>query len=143
MGKTVTDSHGQATFPVSDLTTNALFRITGPAGAASQRLAVVVMPPVTATLESGPRPKLDLLVASSPLAQRGDAVELEADKDGQWQVARVRRLHENGQTVFNVPLRKISVTYRVVLLATRVHAASVSSPVAAPARPHHAKQLPH
>ena len=66
-------------------------------------------------------------MASSPLAQRGDAVELEADKDGQWQVARVRRLHENGQTVFNVPLRKISVTYRVVLLATRVHAASVSS----------------
>jgi hypothetical protein len=143
VGKTVTDSHGQATFPVSDLTTNAIFRIAGPGGAVSQRLAVVVVPPITATLESGPHPKLDLLVASSPLAQRGDIVELEADKNGQWRVARVRHLHENGQAVFNVPLRKISVTYRVVLLATRVHAESESSPVPAPARPHHAKQLPH
>jgi hypothetical protein len=143
MGETVTDSRGQATFPVSDLTTNALFRVTGPGGAVSQRLAVVVVPPITATLESGPRPKLDLLVASSPLAQRGDVVELEMDKDGQWRVARVRHLHENGQTAFNVPLRKISVTYRVVLLATRIHAESESSPVPAPARLHHAKQLPH
>jgi hypothetical protein len=141
VANTVTDAHGQATFTVSDLTANALFRVTAPGGAVSNRIVVAVVPPVTVNLESGPQPKVDLLVASSPLAQRGDIVELEADLRGQWRLVRVRRLHKDGQTVFNVPLRKVSVTYRVVLPATRAHAESVSNPITAPARIRHAKKV--
>jgi hypothetical protein len=132
------DAHDQVTFTAPDLTTNAVFRVTGPGGAVSNRIGVAVVPPVTATLESGPSPKIDLLVASSPLAQRGDVVELEANVRGRWRVVRLKRLHQNGQTKFNVPLRKISVTYRVVIPATKAHAMSVSSQVTAPARIKHA-----
>lgn len=139
---TPTDAHGQATFTVSSLTTNALFRVAGPHGAVSSRLAVVVVPPVTASLKSGPRLKLDLLVASSPLAQRGDVVELEAYVRGLWRVVRLRRLHADGQAAFTIPLRKITVTYRVVLPATRTHAESTSNQLTAPARLKHAKKLP-
>jgi hypothetical protein len=139
---TATDARGQVTFTVSDLTTNALFRVTGPHGAASSRLAVVVVPPVTASLESGPRPKLDLLVASSPLAESGDKVELEAYVRGLWRVVRLHRLHADGQAAFNIPLRKIAVTYRVVLPATRAHGESTSNQVIAPARVKHAQKLP-
>jgi len=141
VANTSTDAHGQATFTVPDLTTNALFRVTGPGGAASGRVGVAVVPPITANLESGPRPNLDLLVASSPLAQPGDVVELEADVHGSWRVVRLRRLHKDGQTVFTIPLRKIAVTYRVVLPATRTHAESVSGQVTAPARIHHDKEV--
>jgi hypothetical protein len=140
VAKTAADARGQATFAVPDLTTNALFRVVGPGGAVSNRIGVAVVPPIQVSLESGPRPKVDLLVAASPLAQRGDVVELEAEVRGLWRVVRLRRLHKDGQTVFNVPLRKISVAYRVVLPATRAHAESVSSPVTAPARIKHAQK---
>lgn len=141
-GSAVTDGHGDATFTVRDLTTNARFRVTGPAGSVSKQLTIVVAPPITATLGSGSRPNLDLLVVSSPLGQRGDLVDLEVDANGQWSVIHQRPLNKNGQVTFNVPLRKVSETYRVVLAATGAHAESVSQQVSAPARPHHAKGPP-
>jgi len=142
-GEMTTDGHGQATFHVSDLTTNALFRVIAPGVASSGRVEVVVVVPITASLQSGARPNQDLLVASSPLAQRGDIVELEANVGGSWRVVHLHRLHKNGQTVFTIPLRKISVTYRVLLPESPAHAESASNQVTAPARIHHAKKLPH
>ncbi|HET7016397.1 MAG TPA: hypothetical protein VFI65_20920 [Streptosporangiaceae bacterium] len=141
VGEMATDAHGQATFHVSDLTTNALFRVLAQ-GATSNQVEVVVMLPVTASLQSGSGPKLDLLVVSSPLAQRGDLVELEANMQGSWRVVRQRRLHEDGQTTFTIPLRKIPVTYRVLLPDSRAHAESASNQVTAPARIRHAKKRP-
>ncbi|HXS64973.1 MAG TPA: hypothetical protein VN767_19140 [Streptosporangiaceae bacterium] len=143
VGQVATDVHGQANFHVSDVTTNALFRVTDPSGATSGRVQVVVVLPITASLQSGARPKQDLLVASSPLAQPGEAVELEANVGGSWQVVHLHRLHKDGQTVFTIPLRKIPVTYRVLLPESQAHAESASNQVTAPARIHHAKKLPH
>ncbi len=143
VGGGTTDAHGVISFTVSNLTTNALFRVAAKGGSTSGRLPVVVIPPVMASLEAGPRPKLDLLVVSSPLAQRGDVVELEASLNGRWQEVRVHRIHKNGRSEFAIPLRKVTVTYRVLLPATRTHAASASNQVTAPARPGHAKKGPH
>jgi hypothetical protein len=119
---------------VASLTTNASFRVTGPNQVASSELSIVVIPSVSLTLAPGHPKHSDLLLVGAPLAQRGDAVELEGSTAGQWQVVRSHRLGRTGQVEFSVVVRKISVTYRVVLLATAMHGQSVSMAVTVPAR---------
>jgi hypothetical protein len=76
----------------------------------------------------------DLLLVAVPLAQRGDVVELEASLAGQWRILRYHRLRKSRSTAFLLRARRISVTYRVVLLATPKHGESVSNQVTIPAR---------
>jgi hypothetical protein len=128
-----TDPAGHARFTVVSLATNAAFRVTGPQGAASGELDIVVIPRVSLSAVPGKGRTSHLLVAA-PLAQRGDLVELEMSSSGQWRVLRSRRLRLNRQTAFSVVVRKINVTYRVVLLATADHGQSVSNQVTIPAR---------
>jgi hypothetical protein len=131
--RAATGPQGRAVFTVASLTTNASFRVTGPHQITSGELSIVVIPSVSATLVTCHGRHSDLLVAV-PFAQRGDVVELEVSAAGRWQVVRHRRLHKTGRAEFSLGDRRISVTYRVVLLATAEHGRSVSSPVTVPAR---------
>lgn len=134
VGRAATGSQGGAVFTVVRLTTNASFRIVGPDQITSSELSIVVIPPVSVSLVPGHGKHSDLLLVAAPLAQRGDAVELEVWKAGQWQRMLSHRLRKTGQAEFSLAARKISVTYRVVLLATAQHGESVSSSVPVPAR---------
>ncbi len=93
---------------------------------------------VTVTLGMAPGPGKGIvdLLASAPLAQQGDMVELQDWTGGQWKALRSRRLDKSEQITFSVALRRVSVTYRVVLLATAGHGQAVSNQVVVPARPH-------
>jgi hypothetical protein len=134
-GHASTDGQGKASFAVADLVTNAAFRITGPDGVISSRVVVVVTPPVSASLEPTGRHRFDRLVIDAPLAQRGNLIVLEVlTKAGEWRAVRTRRLHQTGQTGFTVVVRKVSVSYQAVLLATRKHGQSVSNEVTVPGR---------
>jgi hypothetical protein len=129
----VTGPQGRALFAVASLTTNTSFRVAGPDQITSRALSIVVIPPVSVSLVSDHHRHFELLVAA-PLAQRGDVVELQVRAAGKWQAVRSRGLDETGQTNFSIEARKISVTYRVVLLATTKYGQSVSKPVTVPAR---------
>ena len=134
VGHAGTGSQGRAVFTVASLTTNASFRVTGPDQIVSPELSIVVIPPVSVSFEPGQGKHSDLLLVTAPLAQRGDVVELEVAASGQWRVVRSHRLRKTGQAEFSVATRKISVTYRVVLLATAMHGESVGGPVTVPGR---------
>lgn len=134
-----TDSSGELEFTVPDLTTNASFRVSGPHRARSPSLSIVVTPPVSVSVRPGPASH-DLLAVSAPLAKGRDIVELEVLSGGSWHESHVHRLRDGKRTAFSVVVRKISRTYRVVLLATPSHGQSVSGPVtiagrARPAKP--------
>jgi len=75
-----------------------------------------------------------LLLVAAPRAQRGNVVELEAWLAGHWRILRHHRLRRRHRTAFLVRERRLSVTYRVVLLATAEHGQSVSAQVTIPAR---------
>jgi hypothetical protein len=134
-GDLTTGSGGRAAVTVADLTTNARFRLTGPDGARSQPVAVIVVPPVSASLASGPRQRADLLTVSSPLAARGGMVVLQVQTAGGWRSGRAKRLNAGEQARFVVKLRGRARAYRVVLLATASHGRALSDPVTVPARP--------
>ena len=132
---TATGAGGQASFTVSDLTTNASFRASGPGHAVSGEISIVVIPAITLTEVPSTHGRSEMLNVSIPLAQNGDVVRLEELVSGQWQLVRSHHLHSGGGTQFTVPARKISVTYRVVLSATAEHGQSVSGQVTVAARP--------
>ena len=124
-----TSAQGQLTLTVPDLTTNASFRVSGPHGARSSEVDVVVAPPVSVSLAGSAGHSEELLV-TAPLAQPRDTVELEVSASGgSWRELRVHQLRKGRRTAFTVVVRKTSLSYRVVLLATPVHGQSVSSPV--------------
>jgi hypothetical protein len=130
-----TGQDGQAVLTQPTLTTNASFRVTGPHGVASPPLKIVVIPPLTVSLEPGRSPRRDLLIVDCPLAQPRNVVVLEGSLNQvQWRPLRLHRLHRGGQTAFSVLIRRVSVTYRIVLLATPKHGQSISGPVTVPAR---------
>jgi hypothetical protein len=129
VAQAATGPRGRAVFVVSSLTTNASFRATEPGQVTSGELRIVVIPPISVSVASGSKRHSDQLQVAAPLAQSGDVVQLESDASGQWQVVTSHRLHKDGQTAFTVVARKISVDYRVVLLATAKHGASVSNTV--------------
>jgi hypothetical protein len=135
-----TDQQGQAAFTVPDQRLNASFQLIAPDRTRSARLRIVVIPPLSVSVQPGPRHRLDLLIAACPLAQRGDLLVLEARTPaGQWLAVRTRRLRKSGQAAFPVALRKVSITYQVVLLATSKHGQSVSNQVTVAARTHPAR----
>ena len=131
-GDATTGPDGRAVLTVPDLTTDASFRLTGPDGARSQPVLIIVVPPVSASLTSGPRGQPDVLTASSPLAVPGDAVVLQVRSRQRWLSVQVQRLDSGGQAAFRLGFDARTRLYQVVLPATAAHGGSVSNPVPVP-----------
>ncbi len=132
-GTAKTGGNGSAVVTVSDLTTNAAFRLMGPDGALSRPVLVIVLPPVSASV-SGSTAQADMVTASSPLAARGDTVVLQIQSGTRWLSVQMGRLNSASQARFLVRLRAKQRAYRVVLLPTASHGLSVSNAVMIPPR---------
>lgn len=128
-GRQQTSSNGSVTFTVPDLTTNATFRVTGPGGARSRAVPVLVAPPVSVSVQSIPNGRAHLLVVSSPLAAPGNAAVLQVFRDGSWQWLRAHDLGAGEQTEFRIKPHAVSLRFRVILPATATHGRSHSEPV--------------
>lgn len=129
-----TGARGRAVLVTADLTANAAFQLTGPDGAQSKPVLVIVLPSVSARLAVGPHRHADVLTASSPLADPGDAVVLQIWYRGAWLSVREHRLHRGGQAAFLIRPRPRSRVYRIVLLATVTHGRGASNPLTVPPR---------
>jgi hypothetical protein len=123
----LTPRHSQSPTPQPTSPTAA------PSPSPSRSAAQVI---VTLDVAPGPGKATADLLGSAPLARQGDTVELQDWSGSQWKVLRSHRLGKNEQVTFSVALRRIAVTYRVVLLATASHGQAVSNQVVVPARPH-------
>jgi hypothetical protein len=132
-GSATTDAAGDATVTASDLTRNALFRFAGPHAELSQPVLVIVVPPVSASLVTGPGGRGETVTASSPLASPGDVVVLQAQSGTRWRSVSVQRLDGSEQAAFMVRGPGMAQNYRVMLLATADHGGSVSNTVTVPA----------
>ena len=95
-------------------------------------MLIIVVPPVSASLTSGPRGQPDVLTASSPLAVPGDAVVLQVRSRQRWLSVQVQRLDSGGQAAFRLGFDARTRLYQVVLPATAAHGGSVSNPVPVP-----------
>jgi hypothetical protein len=133
-GQATTDATGTATFTVSDLATNAAFRLAGPNNTASGPVHVIVIPAVSLTVGPGPGPHRDVLTASSPLAGPSDIVILQARSGGVWHNVRQQPL-AGGEATFTVKLQAKRRPYRILLPRTPTHGRSLSNPVATPPAP--------
>lgn len=129
-----TGAQGELTLTVPSVSKNASFLVADPHGARSSEVSVVVAPPVSLSIAQASH-HVDQLAVASPLAQRGDVVELEVSaSDGSWRVLRTHRLDRARRTVFTVVAGKVGLTYQAVVLATKVHGQSVSTTVTVAAR---------
>jgi hypothetical protein len=125
-GTATTSSSGSGTVSVSHLTTNATFQLTGPDGALSQRVLVIVLPPVSARVGSSSARGV-MVTADSPLAVPGDTVVLQLQVGARWLNVQKGNLNRARQAGFLVRPRATKSVYRVVLLATASHGFSVSN----------------
>jgi hypothetical protein len=121
-------SSGSAIVSVSDLTTNAVFRLKGPDGALSRPVLVIVLPPVSASVSSSST-HAGVVTADSPLAAPGDTVVLQVQFGARWLSVQKGHLNSASQAGFLVRLRATQSVYRVVLLPTASHGISVSNAV--------------
>jgi hypothetical protein len=127
-GTATTSSSGSAVVSVSDLTTNAQFRLTGPDGALSGPLLVIVLPRVSARISSSSAHG-DVVTADSPLAVPGDTVVVQLQSGTRWLKVGKVQLNRARQAGFLLRPRARKSVYRVVLLATASHGMSVSNTV--------------
>jgi hypothetical protein len=134
VGSAATGADGRAVVAASDLTRNAGFRLAGPDGALSRPVLVIVVPPVSASVASGPGGQGDMLTASSPLASPGNAVVLQTWTGKRWRNVQARGLNGARQVTFLVRAPGTGREYRMVLLATAAHGISVSNTVTTPPR---------
>lgn len=133
-GTADSNADGNVVFDVAALATNAAFRLTGPGTASSTAVHVTVVPPITTTLQLGPRGLRDVLVVSIPYARPGNAVVLQVQGPaGGWRNIRVHVLSASDGTTFSLKVATFkNKVLRVKLRATLRHAASVSAPVTVP-----------
>jgi hypothetical protein len=127
-GTATTSSSGSAVVSVSDLTTNAVFRLKGPDGALSRPVLVIVQPTVSARVSSSSAHGV-MVTADSPLAVPGDTVVLQIQFGARWLNVQKSNLNRAGQAGFPVRLKARKSVYRVVLLPTAAHGISVSNTV--------------
>jgi collagen type IV alpha len=127
-GTATTSSSGSAVMSVSDLTTNAQFRLNGPDGALSGPVLVIVLPPVSAGVGNSGGHGVSV-TASSPLAVPGDTVVLQLQFGARWLNVQKAQLNRARQAGFQVRPQGRQSVYRVVLLATASHGTSVSNTV--------------
>lgn len=97
-------------------------------------MLVIVVPPVSASVASGPAGQGDVLTASSPLASPGNAVVLQLWTGMRWRNVQIRDLNGARQVTFLVRVPGTGREYRMVLLATAAHGLSLSNTVITPAR---------
>jgi hypothetical protein len=128
-GHATTGRDGRVFVNVSGLTRNAVFRLRGPHGALSEPVRVIVIPPVSASLASGPARQADTVTASCPLAAPRDLAVLQVRVSGRWVSVQVRELYSDNRVRFVVRVMGVERAYRVVLLATSAHGRSVSNAV--------------
>jgi len=129
-----TGADGSAVLTVTDLTGNAGFRLAGPGRELSRPVLVIVVPPVSASVASGPAGQADVVTASSPLASPGNAVVLQVWTGVRWRTVQARALNAARQATFLVRTAAQSREYRIVLLPTVTHGLSVSATVTVPPR---------
>jgi len=128
-----TSAGGRVVVDVSNLATNADFRLAGPAGATSTAVSVTVVPGVRLRAALPPRLRRDAFVVISPYAQSGDEVLLQFLYGGSWVTVREHLLGPGHRAAFALRVRRAEGrTFRVVLLATSQHASAVSNYVIAP-----------
>jgi hypothetical protein len=127
-GTATTSGRGSAVVSVSDLTTNAMFRLKGPDGALSRPVLVIVQPTVSARA-SGSSTHGFIVTADSPLAVPGDTVVLQIQVGAHWLNVQKGKLNQAGQAGFPVRPKARKSVYRVVLLPTASHGISVSNTV--------------
>jgi hypothetical protein len=127
-GTATTSSSGSAAVSVTDLTTNAVFRLKGPDGALSRPVLVIVQPPVSARVSSSSARGV-MVTAGSPLAVPGDTVVLQVQAGADWLNVQKGKLNRARQAGFLVRLKARKSAYRVVLLPTASHGFSVSNTV--------------
>jgi hypothetical protein len=132
-GTATTGSNGTAVITASHLTANAAFRLEGPDGAMSRPVLVVVIPPVSAKL-GGSGAMNATITASSPLADPGNTVALQALSGKHWMNLQLGKLNRARQAKFMLRSRPRQPRYRVVLLPTASHGLSVSNAVMIPPR---------
>ena len=132
-GTATTGSNGTAVITASHLTVNAAFRLEGPDGAMSRPVLVIVTPPVSAMV-SGSGAKTPVITASSPLADPGNTVVLQALSGKRWMNLQMGKLNGARQAKFMIRSRLRQRRYRVVLLPTASHGLSVSNAVMIPPR---------
>jgi hypothetical protein len=129
-GTGVTDGHGDMSWPVPDLTSNASFRLMVRGGAVSSPVFITVVPSVTLGLAAGQPPSVGTLTARAPFAQAGDVVVLQVLSGGVWHRLGEHVLDREHQASFTVLVPASGdVAYRVVLPRTATHGAAVSGPV--------------
>jgi hypothetical protein len=127
-GNATTSSSGSAIVSVSDLTTNAAFRLKGPDGALSPPVLVIVLPPVSARVSSSSAHGV-VVTADSPLAFPGDTVALQVQSGARWLNVQKIQLNRARRAWFLVRPRARKSVYRVVLLPTASHGISVSNTI--------------
>ena len=126
----VTDGRGDVTLTVPGLTSDAVFRLTGPRGAVSASVLVTVIPPVSLDLAPGLLPGRARLTVMAPLADPGDVVVLQELSGGVWHRVAAHVLGPHRRALFSVLIpAEGGAEYRVVLPRTIAHGRSVSSPV--------------
>ena len=129
-GSAVTDHDGDVTLTVSDLTSNAAFRLAAPGGTVSPPVRITVIPPVSLDLVPGQQPGMATLTARAPFAQAGNTVVLEERSGGVWYRVGERVLGPDHLASFGVLIpRSGAVPYRVVIPRTAMHGSSVSGQV--------------
>jgi hypothetical protein len=134
VGSATTDADGSAVVTVRHLTRNAGFRLAGPGQEVSRPVLVIVVPPVSASVASGPAGQADMVTASSPLASPGNAVALQVWTGMRWRSVQARDLNAARLATFLVRAAAQSQEYRVVLMPTIAHGLSVSATVTVPPR---------
>jgi hypothetical protein len=132
-GTATTGANGAAVITAPDVTVNAAFRVNGPDGTMSRPVLVIVTPPVSARFSRSGATSA-AITASSPLADPGNTVVLQAQAGRRWMNVQVATLNGAGQAQFMVRPRLMRRRYRVVLLPTASHGLSVSNAVMVPPR---------
>lgn len=131
-GHATTGPSGHAVLTISGLTVSAEFRVTGPDGAQSQPVRVVVLLPVSFKASAAAHGTGVELKARCALADPGDRIVLQVRSGKSWVSKRIRRLDAAGRASFAVRPRPGGREYRVVLYGTVAHGRTVSSTVTVP-----------
>jgi hypothetical protein len=127
-GSAVTGPGGRVVFTVPYLVANTAFYLATAGGAPSAPVTVTVIPHVVLRAVAGQQ-GTDLLRASAPFGDPGDAVTLQELSGGTWIDVASRVLDTGHQAIFTVSAGE---EFRAMLDATGRHAAGISDEVSAP-----------
>jgi hypothetical protein len=129
-GSATTDSGGDVSLTVQQLTSNASFRLTAAGGAASTAVPVTVIPGVYLHLVRHPLLGIAIATARAGFAQPGDVLLLQELSGTGWVPVGEQVLNSAHRAYFTVPIPRLAGHYyRVALMGTAAHGASMSGQV--------------